>query len=75
LIFWGGLSIERLGLDEVWKEGEGMRVIDYLKCRQKNSCHKANYDLKPLHCKEFPYENGGRPGWSLGYSREEYFAV
>lgn len=22
------------------------------------SIHKVNYDLKPLHCKEFPYENG-----------------
>jgi hypothetical protein len=22
------------------------------------SIHKINYDLKPVHCKEFPYENG-----------------
>jgi Fe-S-cluster containining protein len=22
------------------------------------SIHKVNYDLKPAHCKEFPYENG-----------------
>jgi hypothetical protein len=22
------------------------------------SVHKINYDLKPTHCKEFPYENG-----------------
>ncbi|MDD5246652.1 MAG: hypothetical protein PHS09_04585 [Candidatus Omnitrophica bacterium] len=22
------------------------------------SVHKINYDLKPVHCKEFPYENG-----------------
>lgn len=22
------------------------------------SIHKVNYDLKPIHCKEFPYEKG-----------------
>jgi Fe-S-cluster containining protein len=22
------------------------------------SIHKVNYDLKPAHCKEFPYEDG-----------------
>lgn len=22
------------------------------------SIHKIDYDLKPLHCREFPYENG-----------------